>query len=367
MTTDSAMSTAVVNSHNEWDPLEEVIVGIVDDAVFPDWDTINRVTVPPGEWDDVVRTTVGTKGSRYPDETIEAGRRAVEGFVRILEAEGVKVRRPERVDYARPYATPDWRVTGGFSAANPRDAFLVVGDEIIEAPMADRSRYFEALAYRPLMREYFHSGARWTAAPKPQLLDQLYDSEYRVPEGDEEMRFIVTEFEPVFDAAEFARCGRDLFTQMSNVTNRSGIEWLERHLGPEYRIHVLNSRDPQAIHLDSTFVPLAEGKVLVNPKYLDLDRLPPILKSWDLLVGPPEAYTSPQQRGLLSEWIHLNVLSLDGERVVVEASQEPLIRALKDWGFKPIPCPFMDYYPFMGSFHCATLDIRRRGELKSYF
>ena len=58
---------------------------------------------------------------------------------------------------------------------------------------------------------------------------------------------------------------------------------------------------------------------------------------------------------------------LDEERVIVEKRQEPLIKALKSWGFKPIPCSFENYFPFLGSFHCATLDIRRRGELQSYF
>ena len=61
------------------------------------------------------------------------------------------------------------------------------------------------------------------------------------------------------------------------------------------------------------------------------------------------------------------MLMLDEERVVVERRQEPLIEKLKEWGFKPIPCSFEAYYPFMGSFHCATLDVRRRGGLKSYF
>ena len=29
--------------------------------------------------------------------------------------------------------------------------------------------------------------------------------------------------------------------------------------------------------------------------------------------------------------------------------------------------PFLSYGPFGGSFHCATLDVRRRGTLQSYF
>ena len=57
----------------------------------------------------------------------------------------------------------------------PRDILTVVGDEIIEAPMAWRSRFFEYRAYRSLMKEYFRGGARWTTAPKPQMSNQLYD------------------------------------------------------------------------------------------------------------------------------------------------------------------------------------------------
>jgi glycine amidinotransferase len=57
---------------------------------------------------------------------------------------------------------------------------------------------------------------------------------------------------------------------------------------------------------------------------------------------------------------------LDEKRVIVERTQVSLIKALRDWGFQPIPSPFLSYAPFGGSFHCATLDIRRRGTLQSY-
>jgi glycine amidinotransferase len=63
----------------------------------------------------------------------------------------------------------------------------------------------------------------------------------------------------------------------------------------------------------------------------------------------------------------VNVLSLDERRVVVEKNQVSLQKALRDWGFEPIPCSFLSYAVFGGAFHCATLDVRRRGELQSYF
>jgi glycine amidinotransferase len=40
---------------------------------------------------------------------------------------------------------------------------------------------------------------------------------------------------------------------------------------------------------------------------------------------------------------------------------------LESWGFEPIPCKFLHYAGFGGAFHCATLDVRRRGTLESYF
>ena len=125
-------------------------------------------------------------------------------------------------------------------------------------------------------------------ASRPQLTDDLYNYDYRVPnlKAGEPMQFTVNEFEPVFDAADFVRCGRDLFVTRSNVTNLMGIEWLRRHLGPGFRIHEIESRCPQPMHIDSSFMPLAPGKVLVNPDYVDVEKLPAVLKKWDVLIAP---------------------------------------------------------------------------------
>lgn len=354
-----------VNSHNEWDPLEEVIVGSVMGAYFPAWNTIANATVPPGEWAEIEERMKGG-GISYPIEMLKSAAAAVEDFVHLLESEGVQVRRVEQRDYSAPFATPDWNVSSGFCAANPRDPFLVIGNEIIETPMADRSRYFEPWAYRSLFKEYFKAGAKWTSAPKPELLDELYDMNYVRPKPDEKMRYVISEFEPVFDAADFVRCGRDIFGQLSNVTNRFGVEWLRRHLGDEYRVHLIENRSPEAIHIDTTFMPLAPGKVLVSPEYIDVNNLPDVLKNWDVLVAPTPAPLKDPLCGV-SKWISINVLMLDEERIIVGAEQESLIKKLKEWGFKPIPFSFEAHYPFLGSFHCVTLDVRRRGTLQSYF
>ena len=359
-----------VCSYNEWDPLEEVIVGIVDGAMVPSWHTIHRATVLPGQEKQMESLAKRTEKQPlpYPEWLVQAATKCVDEFAHILQSEGVIVRRPDVVDYSASFRTPDWQVMNGFCAANPRDVFLVIGNEIIEAPMADRSRYFESWAYRSLLKEYLKGGAKWVAAPKPQLLDAQYDPDYKVAAPGQERRFAIAEFEPTFDAADFVRFGRDIFVQKSHVTNSLGIEWVRRHLGDEYRVHEVQSLCPQALHIDTTLVPLAPGKVLVNPLFIDVDNLPDYFKSWDILLAPKPNRTpmTLYDTKVISQWVNMNVLSLDEERVIVEKSQESTIQALKDWGFKPIPCEFESYYPFMGSFHCATPDVRRRGELRSY-
>jgi glycine amidinotransferase len=350
----------VVSSFNEWDPLEEVVVGTLDGATIPSWDVALKATMPHPAW-----PAFHQRGGRpFPADWIEPAKRELEEFVHILEAEGVTVRRPEPYNHSRAYATQDWFSAGGLYSAMPRDAFLVVGDEIIEAPMAWRSRYFEANAYRSLLKEYFRQGARWTSVPKPELKDELFELDFEEPTPEDPPRFVITEFEPTFDAADFARCGRDIFAQRSNVTNLFGIEWLRRHLGAEYRVHLLEVDDPHPMHVDATFVPLAPGKLMINPERVS--KIPEVLRHWDVLVAPEPVERTPSRFSMCTEWISMNVFSLDEERVFVEKTEEPLVRQLKDWGFQPILCSLKNFNIFGGGFHCCTLDVRRRGTLRSY-
>ncbi|OKJ94642.1 amidinotransferase [Streptomyces sp. CB03234] len=356
---ESGQRTGPVCSYTEWDPLEEVIVGIVDGASFPSW----HMALPPVLPEDQVETFRTRAGRPFPAEQVDAARRELEEFVHILEAEGVRVRRPEPIAQRTTYSTLDWSSTGMY-AAMPRDTLLVVGEDIIECPMAWRSRYYEALAYRPLLKEYFHGGARWSAGPKPELTDAQFDQDWTDEHTGGSANLVVTEFEPTFDAADFIRCGRDIIAQMSNVTNAFGIEWLRRHLGDEYRIHVLEFDDSHPMHIDATLMPLAPGKLLINPERVP--EVPDLFKGWDVLEAPAPVIPDAHPLYMTSKWINMNLLMLDETRVVVEAQDEPMISALKKFGLTPIPCNFRNFNSFGGSFHCATLDVRRRGTLQSY-
>jgi glycine amidinotransferase len=350
-----------VCSYTEWDPLEEVIVGIVDGASFPTW----HLALPPVLPDNQHSTFRRKAGLPFPPEQIEAARAELDEFVHILEGEGVTVRRPEPIPQRKPYTTLNWTSTGMY-AAMPRDVLLVVGDNIIECPMAWRSRYYEALAYRPLLKEYFRGGAKWSAGPKPELTDDQFDERtWLEPALDGRPHLVVTEFEPTFDAADFTRCGRDIIAQKSNVTNDFGIEWLARQLGDDYRIHVFEFEDAHPMHIDATLVPMAPGKLLVNPERVP--KVPSLFRGWDVMAAPTPVIPDSHPLYMTSKWINMNILMLDEERVIVERQDEPMITAMKKFGFKPIPCNFRNFNSFGGSFHCATVDVRRSGLLRSYF
>ncbi|MBD1823057.1 amidinotransferase [Cyanobacteria bacterium FACHB-DQ100] len=359
------LSACPVNSYNSWDPLEEVIVGRLEGATIPPSHPAVTFNIPKKS----ARLLKIFGGMPYPRFLIKRAQKQLDEFIHILQAEGVTVRRPDVLNFSATYKTPYWS-SRGHCVACPRDGFIVIGNEIIETPMAWRSRFLEGYAYRSLFQEYFAKGARWTAAPKPMLLDDLYDYTYTVPESGEPMRYVINESEPVFDAADFIRCGKDIFVQQSNVTNLAGITWMQRHLGDQYHIHMIETKCRTPMHIDSTFMPLAPGKLLINPNYIDPKTLPSMFKSWDIIIAPPPEPNPGQLSSyvsLTSNWISLNMLMLDEKRVIVEKNQTSMMKTLKEYGFEPIPCPFHEYPAFGGSFHCATLDVRRRGTLQSYF
>jgi glycine amidinotransferase len=356
-----AASVPPVSTHNEWDPLEEVIVGRIQGGVFPTWQPSMMRVLPAGSW----RLLQAKQGSRFPREQVAAAERQLEGLARRLESFGVKVARPDRVDHSHQFALPNWeRPSRGLYSAMPRDSLLAIGDCIIEAPMSWRSRQYESLAFRTLIRDYFRRGARWLQGPRPQLSRELFVDEF---DPDDHRAgsavWAITEHEPVFDAADFVRFGRDIVAQTSHVTNQFGISWLARSLGPEYSIHVVDVNDPHAMHIDATIVPLAPGKLLVHPRRFIPNSL---FTGWEIRRAPSPALPARWPLYFSSAWLSMNVLSLDAQTVVVEQNETSLIEMLTAWGFDCVGVPFRHVYTFGGSVHCATLDIRRRGELTTH-
>lgn len=357
-----AAAGSPVSAFDEWSRLEEVIVGRVSGSVIPDEPaSMLQATIP----EKYVPYFLANAGKPFPAEQIAAAERQLDHFVQVLTDEGVRVRRPDVPGdtFAKPIRGETWETKGGMYAAMPRDNLLVVGDRIIEAPMSWRSRQNEGIPYAGLLGEYRDGGARWIQAPRPKLTDALYTPNWTA--DDHEFRSVITEAEPTFDAADFMRFGRDIVGQLSHVTNKAGVRWLRETLGPEYRVHIIQFADAHPMHIDATIMPLKPGLMLVNP-----ERVPKALaermkrslfKGWDLVEVPRPVMPDDHVLYMTSKWINMNVVSIDEERVLVEAEDGPMTKFFKDLGLKPIAVPFRHFNTFGGSFHCATCDVRRVG------
>src|SRR5439155_24538637 len=114
--------SCVVSSGTEWDPLEGVVVGRLEGAAAPP----SHVTMVGNLPAKAARLYPLLAGRRYRRVLLKPAQRELEGFVRLLEAEGIKVRRPDIVDFARRFSSPDW-TSNSCSTASARDATLVIG------------------------------------------------------------------------------------------------------------------------------------------------------------------------------------------------------------------------------------------------
>ena len=345
---------SLVNVHNEWDPLEEMIVGVAHGA---------RVPMPDKglfalDYSDHHNTQEEIPSGTYPEQVIEEAAEDLDAFVAFLVDHGVTVRRPKNSDHAALFGTPEWKTDGEYNYC-PRDVLLPIAQTIIEAPMALRSRYFEPFAYRKHLQEYFASGANWISAPKP----QLSDSTYRVnpPKGS-----IIANEEPIFDAANVLRVGRDILYLVSRSGNQLGSEWLQRVLGDQYRVHTVSGLY-DGTHLDTTITLVRPGLVVLNPERIGKDQVPELFKHWDIIWAPEmvdTGYCWSYPRA--SIWQGMNFIMVNPSLAVINDQQVPLIRALEKHGVDVAPLKMRHARSLSGGFHCVSVDIRRRGSLEDY-
>lgn len=345
---------SLVDVHNEWDPLEEMIVGTATGARVPRPDRGLYAVDYRSHHDRMEDIPSGP----FDERVVEEANEDLERFAQTLTKAGVTVRRPADSDLAAEFGTPDWASDGGYNYC-PRDLLLPVGQTIIEAPMTLRSRYCETLAYKDLLLEYFESGANWVSAPRPRLLDDAYDPD--APDG-----VVLTNIEPVFDAANVLRLGRDLLYLVSSSGNMLGCRWLQRVLGDDYRVHVVEGVYP-GTHIDTTFTLVRPGLVVINPERVTKEQVPEILADWDILWCPQMVDTGHAgDYPLASIWQGMNFIMVNPALAVVNEAQVPLIRALEAHGVDVIALPMRHARTLSGGFHCVSLDIRRRGTLEDY-
>jgi len=363
----------IVSSWNEWGRLEEVVLGNATGSAVVG-------SCHPSEQAKTFR--LEEKLSRFvgmrPKEKVDAAAEELDGFGRILEANGVKVVRP-RIEENKGFETPNFKVERMNGWTCPRDVITVVGNEIIEAPTPWRTRNFEISAYRDLLMDYYRRDPNmlWSPAPFPMLEDKLFREGYastgaKRAQQCKDKEFVTHDWiEPTFDAADIIRCGEDVFVLHGQSCNMAGFEWIKRTLGRRgiraHQVHHPNILNPN--HIDASIMPLRPGLLLATPPVIDDCK---VFKDngWEVVtcVEPDDPYSSdPNYAGKSGKWIAMNVLSYDEKTIFVMEHDIPMIDQLEGLGFKVITVPFKNVVEFGGGLHCGTQDIRRQGDRECYF
>ncbi|NEQ59415.1 MAG: glycine amidinotransferase [Moorea sp. SIO4A1] len=371
------MSEKIVNSWNEWDELEEMVVGIADYASFEPKEPGNHPKLRDQNLAEIIPFPSGPKDPKV----LEKANEELNGLAYLLKDHNVIVIRPEKIDLTKSIKTPYFEVANQYCAVCPRDVMITFGNEILEATMSKRARFFEYLPYRKLVYEYWNKDDHmiWNAAPKPTMQDSMYLENFWELSLEERFKrmhdfeFCITQDEVIFDAADCSRLGKDILVQESMTTNRTGIRWLKKHLEPRgFRVHPVHfPLDFFPSHIDCTFVPLRPGLILTNPERPIREEEEKIFKDngWEFITVPQPTCSNDEMPMFCqsSKWLSMNVLSISPTKVICEEREKPLQELLDKHGFEVFPLPFRHVFEFGGSFHCATWDIRRKGECEDYF
>ena len=321
----------IVNSWNDWDPLKRVIVGLCDNSVIPPEEPATSEKVPV---DSEMRGMWGLR----PLRTVEVGNACLENLVKALEERGVVVDRPTPLQWNQAIGTPDFRNDSMMTCMPPRDILLTMGNEIMASANSFRCRYFEYLAYWPLMKQYFDEDPDflWTQAPRPRLTDKSYKHNYY----DEKI---------------------SLEERLVRTANKDFVE---------HRVHAVNfPGDPYPIHIDATFVPLRPGLIINNPQRKLPEEQRAIFEAndWQIVDAAQPAHSEPPEFCYSSVWLSMNCLVLDPKTVIVEASEVYQQEEMDKLGMNVIPVDLRGAYAFGGGLHCSTADVYREGECLDYF
>jgi N-dimethylarginine dimethylaminohydrolase len=305
----------MINSLNEWDPLEAIVVGSATNANWPMSDPVFAKEARNSLW-----TETPAPSGPVDQIIVDQANRELDILSETLMRYGATVYRPRPMDFPKRQ---------GMYNYCPRDRLLVAGNTIVDVNMMYPCRNQEIENYDRILED---AGTVLTM-PRDQGM--------------------------TLDAANISRLGDTWLFLESASGNRAAYDWLCSKF-PDITIELCNFY--AGVHIDSTITPLRNGLVMLNAGRVTEENCPRAFQDWekiwvtDDMIMPQDFYQYPYA----SKWIAMNMLVLDPETVIIDAAQTQLIDILRSKGIDSIPLTLSHSRTLGGGFHCVTLDTRRR-------
>lgn len=289
---------------NEWGRLREVIVGIVpEDAVIPTPSHFCFVYLSKATLD-LLQQNQGKLAKDVMPEALDGTSRQLDGLVRAYEKAGVKVQRARRWTEEEHQFLAHLAI-GGFPVY-VRDPILVVGQHVIELAVKTPFRRKEVFAVRELLQQRVANDpqARYVSMPQP-----LPVSPTPTSDGPG----------PFLEGGDIFVIGKHLLVGNSGLaSDRAGIAWLQRYLGPEgYEVHEVPLAD-HWLHLDCIFAVVRRGLCICDTSGLK-GGLPAPVKDWEVIPATPEE----------AHALGCNTMCLEENTVLIAEEHTRLIKELE--------------------------------------
>lgn len=349
----------------EYDPLEEVIVAD---------------SYQPGDLDHLLPTKSLLMFNRILEET----KQDFDNLSSFLVNGGIKVHRPTVMKYPSHVPMSGFNVDFPMGPTVPRDQYKVQGKTILQTYTSLTDRYFDGLSYYKIFSDMFQQGYNWISQPAPPLLNLDKEDLWYI--SGEVYRTRLKD-RVLFHTATMFPVGDKIIVNSKGPGNELGFEWLKKNL-PDFTLienqgtcvknygHIdhgfIMIDDETVIHAGLEWVPLA----LRNLRLIDVSQYLSELKMDQYkqdYLSTNGKYDLAWIEKYLENWkgynqdvcFDLNVLIIDGHNIVFAREIPELFRYLKTHGIDCHVCPQRHMLYWEGGIHCSTLDLKRRGSIRT--
>lgn len=388
----------IINSWDEFQPLEAVVVGSTYDSSF---------------FDGVKNKKIADVFKKIVDETTED----IDYFKEQMKSHNVDVFQatPKELGYHSSildYADVNGKI--GYKTDNPhyvrdtlipihplqvRDDSVVMGNKIL---ITDKT--FEVEGYVEKFKEWFG---------EENIDSTLFIGETRFVRTEENFKEHIVTMGLDIDFENLSQKDKDSLLKDNtllgfcspNIT-RIGKKCLVDLHQTEEALHYLKKACPQfeyqklvlGGHNDGIFSVLKPGLVIAGPWFKGSEHN---FKGWDVVYFNDSRWDDVEQwsklktynkgkwwvpgeednaqftefvESVLPNWtgfveetiFDLNCLVIDDKNIVVNSNSKQLFEVLEKHGLNPIYCPLRHRFFWDGGWHCLTLDVRRKGGQNDY-
>lgn len=344
----------------EWDPLEEIIVGVCP---------------PEHYYDDVVKDQ---RCLPLLNTILRETREDLDNLSNMLEGMGVKVYRPKNPQFQQGISIPNFRIHNPMAPIVPRDQYLVYGEKIVQTYTSLPDRWLDSLAYYDIFVELFKNGFEWNSMPPP-LLENL----------NEQSRLYNTD-RLLWHTATMFKCGDALITNTKGPGSQLGLKWTMNNY-PDCKIVVNNnSIQDNYGHIDHGFFMTDDETVFAENVHWApeiLTKTKNVIYLHDVVESPKlteidyqkEQYKTNGQfsyehlSGWMNEWkgywqnvaFDFNVLVVDSKNIFISNQQPRLQELLDKRGITCHIAPIRHNIFWEAGIHCLTLDVKRKGNKRT--